>query len=144
MLKTTIIGASGYTGAELALMVNKHPELTLSGLYVSANSVDAGKNIAQLHGKLAGVIDMPVSPLTDPEQVAQVSDVVFLATAHEVSHDLAPIFLEAGCQVFDLSGAFRVKSEGFYNTFYGFEHQYNNWLDKAAYGLAEWNQESVS
>ncbi|WP_154203378.1 N-acetyl-gamma-glutamyl-phosphate reductase [Vibrio harveyi] len=143
MLKTTIIGASGYTGAELALMVNKHPELTLSGLYVSANSVDAGKNIAQLHGKLAGVIDMPVSPLTDPEQVAQVSDVVFLATAHEVSHDLAPIFLEAGCQVFDLSGAFRVKNEGFYDTFYGFEHQYNNWLDKAAYGLAEWNQESI-
>ncbi|MGR2664736.1 N-acetyl-gamma-glutamyl-phosphate reductase [Vibrio campbellii] len=143
MLKTTIIGASGYTGAELALMVNKHPELTLSGLYVSANSVDAGKNIAQLHGKLAGVIDMPVSPLTDPEQVAQVSDVVFLATAHEVSHDLAPIFLEAGCQVFDLSGAFRVKSEGFYDIFYGFEHQYNNWLDKAAYGLAEWNQESI-
>lgn len=143
MLKTTIIGASGYTGAELALMVNKHPELKLSGLYVSANSVDAGKNIAQLHGKLAGVIDMPVSPLTDPEQVAQASDVVFLATAHEVSHDLAPIFLEAGCQVFDLSGAFRVKNEGFYNTFYGFEHQYNNWLDKAAYGLAEWNQESI-
>lgn len=60
-----------------------------------------------------------------------------------MSHDLAPIFLEAGCQVFDLSGAFRVKSEGFYNTFYGFEHQYNNWLDKAAYGLAEWNQESI-
>lgn len=77
MLKTTIIGASGYTGAELALMVNKHPELKLSGLYVSANSVDAGKNIAQLHGKLAGVIDMPVSPLTDPEQVAQASDVSF-------------------------------------------------------------------
>lgn len=44
MLKTTIIGASGYTGAELAFMVNKHPQLTLSGLYVSANSVDAGKN----------------------------------------------------------------------------------------------------
>lgn len=143
MLKTTIIGASGYTGAELALMVNKHPQLTLSGLYVSANSVDAGKSIAQLHGKLAGIIDMPVLPLTDPLQIAQESDVVFLATAHEVSHDLAPTFLEAGCQVFDLSGAFRVKSEGFYDTFYGFAHQHNNWLDKAAYGLAEWNQESI-
>ncbi|GAJ73843.1 LOW QUALITY PROTEIN: N-acetyl-gamma-glutamyl-phosphate reductase [Vibrio sp. JCM 18904] len=143
MLKTTIIGASGYTGAELALMVNKHPQLTLSGLYVSANSVDAGKSIAQLHGKLAGIIDMPVLPLTDPLQIAQESDVVFLATAHEVSMIPPPTFLEAGCQVFDLSGAFRVKSEGFYDTFYGFEHQHNNWLDKAAYGLAEWNQESI-
>ncbi|ENQ8748939.1 TPA: N-acetyl-gamma-glutamyl-phosphate reductase [Vibrio parahaemolyticus] len=143
MLKTTIIGASGYTGAELAFMVNKHPQLTLSGLYVSANSVDAGKSIAQLHGKLDGIINMQVKPLTDPNKVAEESDVVFLATAHEVSHDLAPIFLEAGCQVFDLSGAFRVQNEDFYDTFYGFKHQFNNWLDKAAYGLAEWNFEAI-
>ena len=63
MLKTTIIGASGYTGAELALMVHKHPQLTLSGLYVSAHSVDAGKCISELHGKLAGIISQPVEPL---------------------------------------------------------------------------------
>ncbi|MBE8555334.1 MULTISPECIES: N-acetyl-gamma-glutamyl-phosphate reductase [Vibrio] len=143
MLKTTIIGASGYTGAELALMINRHPELTLSGLYVSANSVDAGKPIAALHGKLAGLIDMPVQPLTNPEEVAKQSDVIFLATAHEVSHDLAPIFLENGCQVFDLSGAFRVKGENFYQEFYGFEHQHEQWLDKAAYGLAEWNEQEI-
>ena len=117
MLKTTIIGASGYTGAELALMINRHPELTLSGLYVSANSVDVGKPIAALHGKLAGLIDMPVQPLINPEEVAKQSDVIFLATAHEVSHGLAPIFLENDCQVFDLSGAFRVKGENFYQEF---------------------------
>ncbi|MFA0567123.1 N-acetyl-gamma-glutamyl-phosphate reductase [Vibrio gallaecicus] len=143
MLKTTIIGASGYTGAELALMINRHPELTLSGLYVSANSVDAGKPIAALHGKLAGLIDMPVQPLINPEEVAKQSDVIFLATAHEVSHDLAPIFLENDCQVFDLSGAFRVKGENFYQEFYGFEHQHDQWLDKAAYGLAEWNEDAI-
>lgn len=143
MLKTTIIGASGYTGAELALMVNKHPELTLAGLYVSANSVDAGKPIAALHGKLLGLIDMPVQPLLDPQAVAAESDVVFLATAHEVSHDLAPIFLEKGCQVFDLSGAFRVKGESFYQNFYGFEHKHPQWLENAAYGLAEWNEAEI-
>ncbi|HAS24148.1 MAG TPA: N-acetyl-gamma-glutamyl-phosphate reductase, partial [Vibrio sp.] len=121
----------------------RHPELTLSGLYVSANSVDAGKPIAALHGKLAGLIDMPVQPLTNPEEVAKQSDVIFLATAHEVSHDLAPIFLENDCQVFDLSGAFRVKGENFYQEFYGFEHQHEQWLDKAAYGLAEWNEQEI-
>lgn len=143
MLKTTIIGASGYTGAELALMVYKHPELTLTGLYVSANSVDAGKPISQLHGKLAGIVDEPVQPLVDVAAVAQASDVVFLATAHEVSHDLAPTFLEAGCQVFDLSGAFRVNDNDFYTTYYGFEHKYAKWLQNAAYGLAEWNSEAI-
>ncbi len=143
MLKTTIIGASGYTGAELALMVLKHPELTLSGLYVSANSVDAGKSIGQLHGKLAGVIDLPVEPLVDVEKVASECDVVFLATAHEVSHDLAPTFLANNCQVFDLSGAYRVQGEEFYTKYYGFEHQHAGWLSKATYGLAEWNQQGI-
>ncbi len=38
MLNTFIIGASGYTGAELAKMVHTHPYLNLAGLYVSANS----------------------------------------------------------------------------------------------------------
>lgn len=143
MLKTAIIGASGYTGAELALMVNKHPELTLSGLYVSANSADAGKPICQLHGKLQGVIDMPVQPLTSVEEVAKQCDVVFLATAHEVSHDLAPTFLENGCVVFDLSGAYRVQAEGFYPQYYGFEHTNSKWLDRAVYGLAEWNEDAI-
>lgn len=143
MLKTTIIGASGYTGAELALMVNKHPELTLTGLYVSANSVDANKPVSQLHGKLAGVVDMPVQPLTDVTSVAQACDVVFLATAHEVSHDLAPQFIAEGCQVFDLSGAYRVQADGFYPTFYGFDHQHSDLLESAVYGLAEWNEEQI-
>lgn len=143
MLKTAIIGASGYTGAELALMVEKHPHLTLAGLYVSANSVDANKPIAALHGKLAGIIDAPVQPLTEPAKVAQEVDVVFLATAHEVSHDLAATFIEQDCQVFDLSGAFRVKGEDFYDTYYGFTHQFPQYLDAAAYGLAEWNEEAI-
>ncbi|OLQ86192.1 N-acetyl-gamma-glutamyl-phosphate reductase [Vibrio ponticus] len=143
MLKTTIIGATGYTGAELALMVHKHPELTLSGLYVSANSADAGTPISALHGKLAGLVDDQVQPLVDVEAVAKNADVVFLATAHEVSHDLAPTLLAHGCQVFDLSGAFRVKKGGFYPEFYGFEHQHEQWLDNAAYGLAEWASEEI-
>jgi N-acetyl-gamma-glutamyl-phosphate reductase len=124
-------------------MIQKHPELTLSGLYVSANSADAGKSIAQLHGKLAGVVDMMVQPLNDVEQVAKECDVVFLATAHEVSHDLAPVFLDNGCQVFDLSGAFRVNNGEFYTEFYGFEHKHQAWLEKATYGLAEWNAQAI-
>lgn len=143
MLKTTIIGATGYTGAELALMVYKHPELTLAGLYVSANSADAGKPISSLHGKLAGLIDDKVQPLTDVAEVAKNADVIFLATAHEVSHDLAPELLKHGCQVFDLSGAFRVKKQGFYPEFYGFEHQHESLLDGAAYGLAEWAADEI-
>ncbi|MUJ26831.1 N-acetyl-gamma-glutamyl-phosphate reductase [Aliivibrio fischeri] len=144
MLKTAIIGASGYTGAELALMVFKHPHLSLSGLYVSENSLDKGKAISELHGSLKGIVDEALQPLVNVNQVAKECDVILLATAHEVSHNLAATFLENGCVVFDLSGAFRVKKEGFYSEFYGFEHQYEAWLDKAVYGLAEWNAEVIA
>ncbi|MGF1768712.1 N-acetyl-gamma-glutamyl-phosphate reductase [Enterovibrio makurazakiensis] len=144
MLKTVIVGASGYTGAELTKMVHLHPQLELTGLYVSENSADAGKPISDLHGTLKGLIDMPLSPLSDVDSVAKTADVVLLATAHEVSHDIAPAFLTQGCKVFDLSGAFRVQSDSFYTTFYGFEHQHSDWLDKAVYGLAEWNHEAIA
>lgn len=143
VLNTAIIGASGYTGAELALLVTRHPYLKLSGLYVSANSQDAGKVLSELHGQVASLVDSVLEPLTDVEAVAKQADIVFLATAHEVSHDIAATFLQNGCQVFDLSGAFRVQKQGFYDEFYQFEHKFPNWLEKAAYGLAEWNQEKI-
>ncbi|MCU6172511.1 N-acetyl-gamma-glutamyl-phosphate reductase, partial [Enterobacter bugandensis] len=56
---------------------------------------------------------------------------------------LAPQFLAAGCVVFDLSGAFRVQDAAFYSQYYGFEHQHADWLDKAVYGLAEWQAEQI-
>lgn len=76
--------------------------------------------------------------MSDISEFSPWVDVVFLATAHEVSHDLAPQFLEAGCVVFDLSGAFRVNDATFYEKYYGFTHQYPELLEQAAYGLAEW------
>ncbi|USH02646.1 N-acetyl-gamma-glutamyl-phosphate reductase [Grimontia kaedaensis] len=144
MLKTVIVGASGYTGAELTKMVFLHPELELSGLYVSENSVDANKSIGDLHGTLKGLVDLPLQPLKDVSAVAKAADVVLLATAHEVSHNIAPTFLAEGCKVFDLSGAFRVQSDSFYTDYYGFEHQYGEWLEKAVYGLAEWNEADIA
>ncbi|MDD1782108.1 N-acetyl-gamma-glutamyl-phosphate reductase [Enterovibrio sp. ZSDZ35] len=144
MLKTVIVGASGYTGAELTKMVHLHPELVLSGLYVSENSADANTPISDLHGSLKGLVDLPLQPLKDIASVAKSADVVFLATAHEVSHDIAPTFLAEGCKVFDLSGAFRVQSDSFYTDYYGFAHQHGEWLEKAVYGLAEWNDKAIA
>jgi len=138
MLNTLIVGATGYAGAELAAYLNRHPHMNITGLTVSAQSADAGKLLSDLHPQLKGIVDLPVLPLTDVAEAAKGVDVVFLATAHEVSHDLAPQFLAAGCVVFDLSGAFRVKKPEFYTEFYGFEHQHLELLDKAVYGLAEW------
>ncbi len=143
MLNTLIVGATGYAGAELALYLNRHPHMNITGLTVSAQSADAGKLLSDLHPQLKGIVDLPVLPLENVAEAAKGVDVVFLATAHEVSHDLAPQFLALGCTVFDLSGAFRVNDPAFYTQFYGFEHQHQDWLDKAVYGLAEWQADKL-
>lgn len=105
MLNTLIVGASGYAGAELVAYVNRHPHMTITALTVSAQSNDAGKLVSDLHPQLKGIVDLPLQPMSDISEFSAGVDVVFLATAHEVSHDLAPQFLAAGCVVFDLSGA---------------------------------------
>lgn len=142
MLKTLIVGASGYAGAELVTYLNRHPHINITALTVSAQSSDAGKLISDLHPQLKGIVDLPLQAMSDISEFSDV-DVVFLATAHEVSHDLAPQFLAAGCTVFDLSGAFRVKDADFYTRYYGFTHQHKDWLDQAVYGLAEWQHDAL-
>ncbi|KAA8997277.1 N-acetyl-gamma-glutamyl-phosphate reductase [Affinibrenneria salicis] len=143
MLNTLIVGASGYTGAELARYLNRHPQMNITALAVSAQSADAGKRISDLHPQLKGIIDLPLQALKDPSEMAKGADVVFLATDHQVSHDLAPRFLDAGCVVFDLSGAFRVNQPEFYTRYYGFEHRHVDWLAQAVYGLAEWQADAI-
>ncbi len=115
MLNTLIVGASGYTGAELAAYLQQHPHVNLSRLMVSAQSADAGKCFSELHPQYRGLVDLPLEPMVDVVKAAENIDIVFLATAHEVSHDIAPIFLEQGCVVFDLSGAYRVQNKHFIN-----------------------------
>ncbi|TBL69267.1 N-acetyl-gamma-glutamyl-phosphate reductase [Hafnia alvei] len=142
-LNGLIVGASGYTGAELAAYLQRHPHMNITGLTVSAQSADAGKLLSDLHPQLKGIVDLPLLPMGDVAAIAKDVDVVFLATAHEVSHDLAPQFLQMGCVVFDLSGAYRVNQASFYQDYYGFTHQHADWLDKAVYGLAEWRAEDI-
>lgn len=139
MLNTLIVGASGYAGAELVSYINRHPHMTITALAVSAQSNDGGKLISDLHPQLKGIVDLPLQPMSDIRKFAAGVDVVFLATAHEVSHDLAPQFLAEGCVVIDLSGAFRVNNADFYQKYYGFTHQFPQLLTQAVYGLAEWN-----
>ena len=143
MLNTLIVGASGYAGAELVAYVNRHPHMNITALTVSAQSNDAGKLISDIHPQLKGIVDLPLQAMSDISEFSAGADVVFLATAHEVSHDLAPQFLAAGCVVFDLSGAFRVNDGAFYEKYYGFTHQHSDLLKQAVYGLAEWNVEAL-
>jgi len=147
MLKAAVVGASGYTGVELAALIARHPQLSLTGVYVSEGSADKGKSLAQLHGRWQGLLDDAIlQPLADSElpQLAADNDMVFMATDHKVSHDIAPQLLAHDVVVLDLSGGFRFKQADVYAQYYGFSHQHSDWLQQAVYGLAEWNKHAIS
>ena len=91
MLNTLIVGASGYAGAELVTYINRHPHMNITALTVSAQSNDAGKLISDLHPQLKGTSICRCSRCRPSASFSAGVDVVFLATAHEVSHDGAAI-----------------------------------------------------
>ncbi len=144
-MKISIIGASGYSGAELASLVTKHPYLEITGLYVSNASLDKNKLLSELYPQLLGLVDLALQPLNEQAylDIQHNADMVCLCTDHEVSIELAPKFLEMGKKVFDLSGGFRLKTNSDYEKYYGFTHKNLTLLSEAVYGLAEWQPEKI-
>ncbi|WP_034475195.1 N-acetyl-gamma-glutamyl-phosphate reductase [Aestuariibacter salexigens] len=145
-MKTCVIGASGYTGAELCRLLANHPLFELSDVYVSSGSADAHKLLSDLHGQLAGTVDLPLQPLEDEAlaSLANDMDLIFLATPHEASHDWMPVLTSGKAKILDLSGAFRIKHTETFKAFYGFDHMYTELLSSAVYGLADWHAAQIA
>ena len=91
-----IIGASGYTGAELVKLICRHPILSLKACFVSKNSDYQGMTVNQVHAELTGVCELPLIALDDQilDTIAHKYDHVFLATPHEFSHDCIEFLLK--------------------------------------------------
>ncbi|MGH8932870.1 MAG: N-acetyl-gamma-glutamyl-phosphate reductase [Egibacteraceae bacterium] len=129
-----IVGGSGYGGAELLRLLAGHP--TLKVRTVAARGA-AGKDLAEVfpHLGMTGALVQAA-----PDQLDGCS-VVFLATPHEVSLDVAPALLAQGATVVDLSGAFRLEAKVF-REWYRLEHTAPD-LTPAAYGLPELFREQL-
>lgn len=135
MIRVAIIGAGGYSGAELVGLLLGHPRAQIVGLFGSAKRT--GETFAESWPRFRGTLDLPVRA-TSVDAVAEAKpDVVFLATPHEASVDLAPELLERGMTVLDLSGGFRFKDASIFPTYYGFEHKHAALLREAVYGMPE-------
>lgn len=145
MIKTCIIGASGYAGADLAALIHNHPEFELAALYVSSNSADAGKSLGDIHPKCFDLINLSLTPIDESKlaSMAENFDVIFLATPHEASHQWMPELTGGKAVIMDLSGAFRIKDKDVFEQFYGFAHTASELLSEAVYGLADWHQDQI-
>jgi N-acetyl-gamma-glutamyl-phosphate reductase len=145
MISTCIIGASGYTGAELIKLIIHHPLFSLDACYVSSGSADSNKPIGSIHPQLSAQADL-VTIALNPEDLVQMAekfDAIFLATPHEASHDWAAALSGKKAKIFDLSGAFRLQDAQVFESFYGFKHEHADILSNAIYGLAEWHADVI-
>ncbi len=139
MKRVGIIGASGYTGAELLRLCAQHPEFDV--VYATGDS-QAGSLASGLYPSLAARFPNLVFEEFDPSR-AEGLDVVFLGLPHEASMALAPqLHGTVGCLV-DLSAAFRLKDASLYPTWYGFTHDQPELLAAAVFGLPELHREQL-
>lgn len=133
MVQVGIIGASGFTGAELLRLAAQHPQFEV---VVATGDSQAGARAADLYPGLAGVYPDLVFETFDLDR-ARGLDLVFLGLPHQASMHLAPELVgHVGCVV-DLSAAYRLKDPTHYPTYYGFEHDQTGLLADAVYGLPE-------
>ncbi len=128
--RVAIVGATGYSGAELTAILARHAEVELVALF-SSSSTARGPVTPTLPQFIAEPFAMEALVAAQPE-------IVFLATPNEVSAGMAPQLLDLGMRVIDLSGAFRLEEPSMYPTWYGFDHERPNLLGEAVYGLTEY------
>lgn len=138
MIRTAIIGASGYTGAEAIEILLRHPEAEVT--YLTALPEECG-HVADLFAQFRGRLDMQVQPL-DLGQLSKEADVVLCCLPHKVSMGFVPKLLDAGLKVIDFSADYRIKDISVYEKYYQPHTDPKN-LSHAVYGLPELYREQI-
>jgi len=139
-LRVGVIGASGYTGAELLRLLVGHPNFDV--VYATGDS-QAGTLASSVYPSLAAAYPSLVFAEYDPA-VAATCDVLFLGLPHEASLALVPQLVDKVRLVVDLSAAYRLKDASQYPTWYGFSHDQPDLLARAVYGLPELFREELA
>jgi N-acetyl-gamma-glutamyl-phosphate reductase len=131
--RVAVAGATGYTGQELLRLLSRHPFVNLTA--AMSSGATAARKLPGLARLWPGEI-VPLSPDT-----LKTVDVVFLALPDVAAAGLAPMLVDAGVRVIDLSGAFRLKDQAARARWYPETHQVPA---GTAYGLTELERDSVA
>jgi N-acetyl-gamma-glutamyl-phosphate reductase len=132
-MRVGIVGASGYTGAELLRLAAGHPELEV---VLATGDTQAGTAVADLYPSLRPVYGDLTFAEYSPEAVDGL-DMVFCGLPHGASQEIVPEVKERVKWVLDLSADFRLKDPALYPQWYGAEHTAPDLLAEFAYGLPE-------
>src|SRR4051795_205534 len=133
MKRVGIIGASGYTGAELLRLCAAHPDFDV--VYATADS-SAGQRAADLYPSLAAAYPQLDLEPYDPAATDGL-DLCFLALPHGASQAIVPDLRKRVPKIVDLAADFRLKDAALYPTWYGDEHICPELLEEFVFGIPE-------
>lgn len=139
MISVGIVGASGFTGAELLRICASHPHFEVK--YATGDS-QAGTLARLLYPSLAATYPNLVFEEFELSK-ALACDVLFLGLPHEASLELVPQLVNKVRLVVDLSAAFRLTDTSKYPRWYGFTHTHPELVASAVYGLPELHREQL-
>ncbi|PYG27592.1 N-acetyl-gamma-glutamyl-phosphate reductase [Pelagimonas varians] len=133
-----IIGASGYTGAELIRLLATHPSFEIKAL--AANS-KAGQPLANVFPHLRH-LDLPDLVTWEKIDYSQI-DLCFCALPHKTSQEVISK-LPKSVKIVDLSADFRLRDPAEYEKWYGNAHSAVEMQSEAVYGLTEFYRDEIS
>ncbi len=135
--RVAIVGASGYTGAELVRLLLGHPRVELT--LVAAKRA-AGQRLDEVFPHLRGLAPLPIEAF-DAAEVAARADVAFAALPHGESALVVAALRARGVTTLDLSADFRLHDGAAWSQWYGSadhpHHPAAPLLGEAVYGLPE-------
>ena len=133
-----ILGASGYTGAELIRLIATHPSFVIKALGAERK---AGLKLSQVFPHLRH-LDMPVLSKTSEIDFSRI-DLCFCALPHKTSQKIIAS-LPAGLKIVDLSADFRLRDPAQYKAWYGESHTAPDLQQEAVYGLTEFYRDQIT
>ena len=134
--KIGILGASGYTGAELVRLLLRHPRVEIAVLTADRR---AGQMMGDVFPQFAPY-DLPRLVTIDEVDWANAGlDLVFCALPHATTQKvLKDVFAKApDIKIVDLSADFRLEDPAAYAKWYGHDHHALELQKEAVYGLVE-------
>src|SRR3984957_4908626 len=134
--KIGILGASGYTGAELLRLLIRHPRVEIALLTADRR---AGKTMADVFPQFAPYALPVLTSIDGTDWKAQALDLVFCALPHGTTQKvIADLMARApATKVVDLSADFRLADLAAYARWYGHAHLAPELQREAVYGLVE-------
>lgn len=132
-VRVGLVGATGYTGLEVARLLLRHPD---ANLVAATSRQDDGKPLSEIHPSLAGRTTVCIESF-DAKSMAAKTDVVMCCLPHGASAETVHSLAGHGARVIDFSADFRLSDVATYEKWYGVTHPWPQRVGTTVYGMPE-------